>query len=48
MLPYSADFEAEVLDKAGGPEKDKRDAAAAEMGAPSMVAKISNTGYKAL
>ena len=32
MLPYSAEFEAEVLAAAGSPERAARDAAAAELG----------------
>jgi len=32
MLPYSAEFEAEVLATAGSPERAARDAAATELG----------------
>jgi len=48
MLPYSADFEKQVLDTAGDPSKEARDKTAEEMGAPSMIHKISNVGYRAL
>lgn len=53
MLPYSADFEKQVLDKAketGGEgfTKEHRDKAAEELGAPTMIHKISNVGYRAL
>jgi len=48
MLPYSADYEKSVLESAGSPDKELRDMTAAEMGAPTMIHKISNVGYKSL
>ena len=48
MLPYSAEFEAEVLANAGSPDKAARDAAAAELGQPTMVHRLVNTGYRTL
>ena len=48
ILPYSAEFEAEVLSNAGSPEKEARDKAASELGAPTMIHKIVNTGYRTL
>lgn len=48
MLPYSADFESEVLAAAGSADKAARDAAAAELGAPTMVHKLVNVGYRTL
>ena len=48
MLPYSAEFETEVLATAGSPDKAPRDAAAAELGAPTMIHKIVTTGYRTL
>ena len=48
MLPFSAEYEAEVLATAGSPEKAARDAAAAEIGAPTMVHKLVNVGYRTL
>lgn len=48
MVPYSADFEKEVLTVAGNPDKEARDKTAAELGGPTMIHKIVNTGYKAL
>lgn len=48
MIPYSAEFEAEVLATAGSPDKEPRDAAAKELGAPTMIHKIVNVGYRAL
>ena len=48
MLPYSAEFEAEVLATAGSPEKAARDAAAQEIGAPTMIHKIVTVGYRTL
>ena len=48
VLPYSVEFEAEVLATAGSPEKAERDKAAAELGAPSMIHKIVNCGYRTL
>ena len=47
-MPYSADYESTVLKTAGSPDKDARDKTAAELGAPTMIHKIVNTGYKAL
>lgn len=48
MIPYSAEFEKEVLAAAGTTEKDARDKAAEEIGAQTMIHKIVNTGYRAL
>ena len=48
MLPYSAEFEQEVVDTAGTTDKEARDKVAAEMGAESMMHKIVNVGYRAL
>ena len=48
MLPYSAEFEAEVLANAGSPERAARDAAAAELGQPTMVHKLVTCGYRTL
>lgn len=45
MLPFSAEFEKAVLATAGSPEKELRDKAAAELGAPTMIAKITTAGY---
>jgi obg-like ATPase 1 len=48
MVPYSADFEKEVLAIAGSPDRQARDKVASELGAPTMIQKIVTTGYKAL
>ena len=48
MVPFSAEYEAEVLATAGSPEKAARDAAATEIGAPTMIHKIVNVGYRTL
>lgn len=48
ILPYSVEFEAEVLANAGSPDKAARDYEAAELGAPTMIHKIVNTGYRTL
>ena len=48
MLPYSAEFESQVLANAGSADKEARDKAASEMGAGTMVHKITNVGYRAL
>ena len=48
MLPYSAEFEAEVLANAGSPEREARDAAAQELGAPSMINRLVVCGYRTL
>ena len=48
MLPYSAEFEAEVLANAGSPEREARDAAASELGAPSMINRLVVCGYRTL
>ena len=47
-LPFSAEYEKEVLATAGTPEKFFRDAAAEEIGAPTMIHKIVNCGYRTL
>lgn len=48
MIPYSADFERDVMDKAQSIDKDKREAAAQELGAGSMISKIVQAGYNHL
>ena len=48
MLPYSAEFESEVLEAAGSADKEARDKAAEELGAPTMIHKIVNCGYRTL
>lgn len=48
MLPFSAEFETEVLAMAGSPDKEPRDKAATELGAPTMIHKIVNVGYRTL
>ena len=47
MIPYSAEYEGQLVD-AAGIEREDRDAKAKEMGAPSMISKITNVGYRAL
>lgn len=48
MIPYSAEFEAEVLANAGSPDRAARDTAAAELGQPTAVHKLVNVGYRTL
>lgn len=48
MMPYSAEFETEVLALSGSPDKEPRDKAAEELGAPTMIHKIVTTGYRTL
>lgn len=48
MLPYSAEFEAEVLANAGSPDRAPRDEAAAALGRATMVHKLVNCGYRTL
>ena len=48
MLPFSAEYEAEVLATAGDPSKEARDSTAKELGAPTMIHKIVNVGYRTL
>lgn len=48
MIPYSADFERDVMDKAGSIDNAKRQEAAESLGAPSMIAKIVQAGYNHL
>jgi obg-like ATPase 1 len=48
MLPFSADYEKDVLATAGSPDREARDRAAAELGAPTMIHKITTTGYHTL
>lgn len=48
MIPYSAEFEAEVLATAGSPERWLRDEAAASLGRGTMVHKLVTTGYRTL
>lgn len=47
MIPYSAEFESEVI-AAGGDDKEAQAAAAKEMGAASMIDRIIKSGYKNL
>lgn len=47
MIPYSAEFESEVI-AAGGDDKEAQAAAAKELGAPSMIDRIIKSGYKNL
>lgn len=48
IIPFSAEYEKEVLALAGSPDKEARDSAAAELGAPSMITRITTTGYEHL
>ena len=48
MLPYSAEFESEVLANAGSPDRAARDAAAAELGQATAVHKLVTMGYRTL
>jgi len=48
MLPFSAEFESNVLAAAGSPDKEARDKAADELGAATMIHKIVNVGYRTL
>lgn len=50
MLPYSADFEAEILEAAGSSNPDDRNKAANDIkeGCTTMISKITTVGYKAL
>jgi obg-like ATPase 1 len=48
MVPFSAEFEKEVLALAGSPDKDARDKAATELGGATMIHKIVTTGYHTL
>lgn len=48
MLPFSAEYEKEVLAMAGTPDKEPRDAAAADLGAPTMIHRIVTCGYRTL
>jgi len=48
MVPYSAEYEQQVLAAAGSPERIKREEAARELGAPSMMTRIIKVGYNAL
>ena len=43
MIPYSAEFESEVV-AAGGDDKEAQAAAAKEMGAASMIDRIIKSG----
>lgn len=47
MIPYSADFESQVV-AADKENKEVQDAKAKEMGAPSMIDRIIKAGYKNL
>ncbi len=48
MLPYSAEFEKQVLELAGSPEIEAREKAALELGGPTMVPKLTQAGYNHL
>jgi len=48
MLPYSAEFESEVVDQAQSTDKEVRAKVAGELGAPSMINRIIGCGYKTL
>ena len=48
MLPYSAEYEAEVLATAGSPDAHARDEAAEMLGQPTMVHKLVTCGYRTL
>jgi hypothetical protein len=50
MIPYSADFEGEILASAESPEVEARNKAANDIkeGCTTMISKITNVGYKAL
>ena len=48
IVPYSAEYEAEVLATAGDPAKEARDEAAKGLGGPTMIHKIVNVGYRTL
>jgi len=48
MVPFSAEYEAEVLATAGSPDRAPRDAAATELGKPTMIHRIVNVGYRTL
>ena len=47
MIPYSADFESQVIE-AGKDDKEAQEKKAAELGAPSMIDRIIKAGYKNL
>lgn len=47
-IPYSAEFETEVLALAGSPDKEPRDKAAEELGGPTMIHRIVNVGYRTI
>ncbi len=50
MLPYSAEFERELLETSGSPDPDARNKCANEIkeGCTTMISKITTVGYKAL
>jgi len=48
MLPFSAEFEKDVMSAAETLDKTIRDKCAEELGAPSMISKIINAGYNHL
>jgi len=48
MLPFSAEFEKDVMASAGCLDKDIRDQCASDLGAPSMISKITQAGYNHL
>ena len=49
MIPYSADFESEVIAGCTNPDdKDEQAKVAKELGAPSMIDRIIKAGYKNL
>ena len=47
MIPYSADFESQVV-STGGEDKEAQAQAAKDLGAPSMIDRIIKAGYKNL
>lgn len=48
MIPYSAEFEKELLSMAGSPDKEARAKAGEELGAQTMIHKIVTVGYQTL
>ena len=48
MVTYSAEYEAEVLATAGSLDIAPRDAAATELGKPTMIHSIFKVGYETL
>lgn len=49
MIPYSADFEAQVIAGCQDPDnEDEKKKVAEELGAPSMIDRLIKAGYKNL